>query len=194
MSFLRGPISDPDAPAGRELEAAGDHPGEPFNSVDLPRVAAAYSAAAHRYPLSVARDLEYWEYQLDHNRFVEDLHSDDPDPRDFTVSVEDPTAYVRSRSDGDIFTVLEAVCEPGGEEALDALLTAELDRGAREGCLRTVLHLPPGARIPKVSQLREASYETFMVRPAPEYETSIEALLNGSASGIHPYMFRPDYF
>jgi GNAT superfamily N-acetyltransferase len=208
MSFYRGPLpgvsafvagsSEADLSVAEQSEAGASgaprHPGEPYNSVDLPRVAAAYSVTARRYPLAVARDLAYWEYQLDHSRFVEDLHSDDPDPRDFTVATGGPTAYVRSRNDGDIFTVLEAVCEPGAEATLEELLSAELARGVREGCLRLVLHMPPEAARATALALRETPVETFLVRPAPDHAAALDAVLAGPTAGARPYIFRPDYF
>ncbi|MBU2603608.1 MAG: hypothetical protein KKA32_15850 [Actinobacteria bacterium] len=196
MPFYRGPLSDG---IGRSAVE-----GRPFRVDDLERVAAVYTAAARRVPLSVARDVDYWLYHLDHSRFVGDLHSDDPDPWDFVVDADDTRAYVRSRSDGDIFTVLEAACLPGAEGLLMALLESGLRRARESGCLRVVLHLHPAVAEPPGLVLRETWYETFLVRPTVAEEGVFALLASGEAaespathdsgSACRGYIFRPDYF
>ncbi len=194
LPFLRGPL--PSVPGTIQASGvAGPRTlGSPYNSADLERVAYAYSSVATRCPLSVARDLGYWAYHLEHSRFVEDLRSDVPDTRDFLLADGGAAAYMRSRSDGDIFTVLEAVCAPGEEDVLEALMESELSRAARQGCLRRVLHLHPGIAPPQGLTLRTTVYETFLVRPARAHAQALDALLSGAAPGGPPYMFRPDYF
>lgn len=173
---------------------ADAEPGRPFTSADLPAVARIYDEAARGCPLSVARDLDYWRYHLEHSRFVEDLHSDEPDMRDFVVTVGEVEAYVRSRNDGDIFTVLEAACLPGAETRLRGLLASEFERASREGCLRMVLHLQPSFPALSGLSLRQSWYETFHVRPAPGEAARIGRLLAGEGAWGPAYMFRPDYF
>ncbi len=200
MPFYRGALPDE---IGRESV-----PGRPFRFDDLESVAAAYTSAACRYPLAVARDVDYWLYHLDHSRFVEDLHSDDPDPWDFVVDSDDVHAYVRSRSDGDIYTVLEAVCRSGAEDVLGDLLRSGLQRARDSGCLRVVLHLHPGVAEPSGLVLRESWYETLLVRPTMTEPAAFGARPTGDqadsptvgsagrvsgTSGLG-YMFRPDYF
>ncbi len=194
LPFFRGPLPSVPGTVQASGVATTRALGSPYNSADLERVAYAYSSVAARYPLSVARDLGYWAYHLEHSRFVEDLHSDALDTRDFLVADGDTAAYIRSRSDGDIFTVLEAVCGPGADDVLEALLESEMSRAAREGCLRCVLHLHPGIAPPAGLTLRTTVYETFLVRPAQGQAKVLDALLSGAAPGGPPYMFRPDYF
>lgn len=200
IPFYRGPLPDD---TGRGVTA-----GRPFRLDDLERVATVYTSAACQYPLAVARDVDYWLYHLDHSRFVEDLRSDDPDPWDFVVDSDDVRAYVRSRGDGDIFTVLEAVCHPGAEDVLMDLLESGFRRARESGCLRVVLHLHPDAAQPPGLVLRETWYETFLVRPtttepaaigAREASAPAEDSAEGSAgrdsdSSNLGYIFRPDYF
>ncbi len=196
MPFYRGPLPDE---IGR-----GAVEGRPFRVDDLERVAAVYTAAACRLPLAVARDVDYWLYHLDHSRFVEDLHSDDPDPWDFVVDSDDVGAYMRSRSDGDIFTALEAACLPGAEGALMDLLESGLRRARESGCLRVVLHLHPGVVEPPGLVLRETWYQTFLVRPAVAEEGAFGLVASSEAaespathergSAGRGYIFRPDYF
>lgn len=196
LPFHRGPLAPAPADAAPRGPAAdrarAGAAGRPFVVDDLEAVTRVYEAASRRCPLAVARDLGYWRYHLEHSRFVEDLHSDEPDLRDFVVSRGEVTAYVRSRSDGDIFTVLEAACLPGAESTLAGLMSAELERASDEGCLRVVLHLQPGLSPAGHLQLRESWYETLLVRPTPAYADTLDGLLGGRASV--PYMFRPDYF
>lgn len=206
LPFYRGPLPErrrdaAPVPAGGGAETVPPTAvGRPYLTDDLEAVAGVYAAASRRCPLAVARDLGYWRYHLEHSRFVEDLHSDEPDMRDFVVSRDDLTAYVRSRSDGDIFTVLEAVCLPGAESTLSSLIDEELERASREGCLRVVLHLQPGFPLPEHLLLRESWYETFLVRPAPGCAEPLDRLLAGyrdeerSREVMSPYIFRPDYF
>jgi len=204
LPFHRGPLPPPPRTAGvasrrggtggsayrsREREVA-----RPFITDDLQAVARAYEATAQKCPLAVARDLGYWRYHLEHSRFVEDLHSDEPDMHDFVVTQGDVTAYVRSRSDGDIFTVLEAACLPGEEEALGGLVSSELERAAGEGCIRLVLHLQPGFPPMPHLELRESWYETLVIRPTPRCAEDFDRFLARAPDGAHPYMFRPDYF
>ncbi|MHB1345146.1 MAG: GNAT family N-acetyltransferase [Thermoleophilia bacterium] len=181
----------PGGPAyrGRERDVA-----RPFTTDDLHAVVRVYEAAARKCPLAVARDLDYWCYHLEHSRFVEDLHSDEPDMHDFVVNQGDVTAYVRSRSDGDIFTVLEAACLPGEEDALGGLVSSELERAAGKGCVRLVLHLHPAFPPLPHLQLRESWYETLVIRPTPRFAEGFDRLLAGAPDGASPYMFRPDYF
>ncbi|MHB9148536.1 MAG: GNAT family N-acetyltransferase [Thermoleophilia bacterium] len=194
LGFLRGPLPSVTEAGGTLDTASSRDRGGPYNTADLDRVVTAYSSVAARYPLSVARDLGYWTYHLEHSRFVEDLHSDGSDTRDFVVAHEDGVAYVRSRSDGDIFTVLEAVSEPGAERLLTSLLESEMYRAARDGCLRVVLHLHPGIAPPAHLTLRKAVYETFLVRPTPGHAEALDDLLNDASPAAPPYVFRPDYF
>lgn len=201
LPFHRGPLPSPAeteaAPSsrGRAVPVSGGQVGRPFATDDLEAVVRVYEAAARGCPLAVARDLGYWRYHLEHSRFVGDLHSDEPDMRDFVVSGGEVTAYVRSRSDGDIFTVLEAACLPGAEPTLRDLVSGELARASQEGCLRVVVHrqptLPP--LLPQL-RLRESWYETFLVRPAPGFAGRLDLLLQGGPDARAPYMFRPDYF
>lgn len=198
LPFYRGPLP---VDIGR-----GDVEARPFRVDDLERVAAAYTSTACRHALAVARDMDYWLYHLDHSRFVEDLRSDDPDPWDFVVDSHDVRAYVRSRSDGDIFTVLEAACLPGAEDVLMDLLESGLRRARESGCLRVVLHLHPGVAEPPGLVLRETWYETFLLRPTVTSPAAfrvraaeVVAATEGPAgpdrgSSSLAYMFRPDYF
>lgn len=184
MRFFRGAL-----PSADETRAGSAGRGRPFHEDDLPQVARTYIAASRKCPLSVARDLGYWRRQLRRQRQVEDLHSVRATERDFVVSPGDSCCYLRSRHDGDIFTILEALSPPGAEAALWRLARAEMARAAGEGCVRLVLHLPPWLPPPSDLVLREAWYETFLVRPAPGV-----AWAPGSAGGNPPYIFRPDYF
>lgn len=201
LPFNRGPLPSPPETAaassagGRALPVPGGQVGRPFVIDDLEAVSRVYDAAVRDCPLAVARDLGYWRYHLEHSRFVGDLHSDEPHMRDFVVSGGEVTAYLRSRSDGDIFTVLEAACLPGAEPTLRDLVSEELGRASKEGCLRMVVHrqptLPP--LLPGL-RLRESWYETFLARPAPGFAGRLDLLLAGGPGARAPYMFRPDYF
>ncbi len=183
MPFLRGPL-----PADDPERRARDY-GRPFRDDDLPRVVETYRAAARICPLSVARNREYWRQQLGWQSQVLDLRSTGSSERDFVVSARGPSCYVRSRHDGDIFTVLETGCAPGDQEALWRLARAEMGRAHREGCVRLVLHLPPWVQPPRDLELRASWYETYLVRAAPG-----QILPQVTGGGLPAYVFRPDYF
>ena len=66
------------------------------------------------------------------------------------------------------------------------LLRVEMDRAADDGCVRALLHLPPGWSAPPGTAWRDVRREGFVLRPACGGPDDLE--------GFEPYIFRPDHF